>query len=254
MLGCACRVGPGERLLLLQRSLRAASPPSHACVRLASTQALSVAHSDSQPVFRTPSPGPPSAYPSLPPPPPPICPPSLFFRSTSCPSAAGPATWTSHPAPSSLLSSSWASTSPTWLQTAGSAGRSAPGGGRTGEGTAERDGLLQTARYLLSRGPTRVPLHRGREEATCPPPPAPPPPTRLPTHPPTHPPAQVKGGKNVARYYIRHGSFWQDMISTAVWVTQVGCAGSAAKRKGRGRAAVQRRRRRATGRTASGRS
>ena len=32
---------------------------------------------------------------------------------------------------------------------------------------------------------------------------------------------EVRGGRAVARYYVRHGSFWQDALSTAIWVTQV---------------------------------
>lgn len=32
---------------------------------------------------------------------------------------------------------------------------------------------------------------------------------------------EVRGGRAVARYYMLHGSFLQDLLSTAVWVTQV---------------------------------
>lgn len=32
---------------------------------------------------------------------------------------------------------------------------------------------------------------------------------------------EVCGGRAVARYYLRYGSFWQDALSTAIWVTQV---------------------------------
>jgi hypothetical protein len=31
---------------------------------------------------------------------------------------------------------------------------------------------------------------------------------------------EVKGGRAVARYYVRHGSFWQDALITTVWITQ----------------------------------
>lgn len=32
----------------------------------------------------------------------------------------------------------------------------------------------------------------------------------------------MRGGRAVALYYVRYGSFWQDLISTGIWVTQVG--------------------------------
>ena len=32
---------------------------------------------------------------------------------------------------------------------------------------------------------------------------------------------EVRGGRAVVRYYMLHGSFLQDLLSTAVWVTQV---------------------------------
>lgn len=32
---------------------------------------------------------------------------------------------------------------------------------------------------------------------------------------------EVRGGRVVARYYVLHGSFLQDLLSTAVWLTQV---------------------------------
>ncbi len=34
---------------------------------------------------------------------------------------------------------------------------------------------------------------------------------------------EVRGGRAVGRYYMLHGSFLQDLLSTAVWLTQVGC-------------------------------
>lgn len=37
--------------------------------------------------------------------------------------------------------------------------------------------------------------------------------------------SEVWGARAVARYYVRRGSFWQDLVSTAIWVTQVGGAG-----------------------------
>ncbi|KAL4439851.1 hypothetical protein ABPG75_002852 [Micractinium tetrahymenae] len=32
---------------------------------------------------------------------------------------------------------------------------------------------------------------------------------------------EVRGGRAVALYYVRYGSFWQDLISTGIWVTQI---------------------------------
>ena len=34
---------------------------------------------------------------------------------------------------------------------------------------------------------------------------------------------QVWSGRKVAAYYMRHGSFWQDLVSTGAWLAQVGC-------------------------------
>jgi len=38
---------------------------------------------------------------------------------------------------------------------------------------------------------------------------------------------EIKGGRAVAWYYVRHGSFWQDALSTSIWITQVGGCGPA---------------------------
>lgn len=32
---------------------------------------------------------------------------------------------------------------------------------------------------------------------------------------------EVRGGRAIARFYVRHGSFAQDAVSTGVWLAQV---------------------------------